>query len=47
MSDSSALSAEALAAIAKAQTEAELEAIEVEYLGRKNGRISSLLSSIG
>jgi phenylalanyl-tRNA synthetase alpha chain len=47
MSDTSALSAEALAAIAKARTEAELEAIAVEYLGRKNGRISSLLSSIG
>jgi phenylalanyl-tRNA synthetase alpha chain len=47
MSDPSGLSAEALAAIAKARTEAELEAIEVEYLGRKNGRISSLLSSIG
>jgi len=42
-----ALSAEALAAIAKARTEAELEAIAVEYLGRKNGRISTLLSSIG
>jgi phenylalanyl-tRNA synthetase alpha chain len=42
-----ALSAEALAAIAKARTETELEAIAVEYLGRKNGRISSLLSSIG
>jgi phenylalanyl-tRNA synthetase alpha chain len=42
-----AVSAEALAAIAKARTEAELEAIAVEYLGRKNGRISSLLSSIG
>lgn len=47
MSEPSALSAEALAAIAKARTEAELEAIEVEFLGRKNGRISSLLSSIG
>jgi phenylalanyl-tRNA synthetase alpha chain len=47
MSDPSALSAEALVAIAKARTEAELEAISVEYLGRKNGRISSLLSSIG
>src|SRR3977135_2500177 len=42
-----ALSAEALAAIAKARTEAELEAIAVEYLARKNGRISSLLFSIG
>jgi phenylalanyl-tRNA synthetase alpha chain len=47
MSDSSGLSAEALGAIATARTEAELEAIAVEYLGRKNGRISSLLSSIG
>ena len=47
MSDSSELSAEALAAIAKARTEAELEAISVDYLGRKNGRISGLLSSIG
>lgn len=47
MTDSSSLSAEALAAIAKAQSAAELEAIAVEYLGRKNGRISSLLSSIG
>jgi len=47
MSEPSALSAEAIAAIAKARTEAELEAIAVEYLGRKNGRISSLLSSIG
>ena len=47
MSEPSALSAEALAAVAKARTEAELEAIAVEYLGRKNGRISSLLSSIG
>ena len=47
MSEPSVLSAEALAAIAKARTEAELEGIAVEYLGRKNGRISSLLSSIG
>jgi phenylalanyl-tRNA synthetase alpha chain len=47
MTNASELSAEALAAIAKARTEAELEAIAVEYLGRKNGRISSLLSSIG
>ena len=36
MSDPSALSAEALAAIAKARTEAELEQITVEYLGRKS-----------
>jgi phenylalanyl-tRNA synthetase alpha chain len=47
MSDPSALSGQALAAIAKAQTRAELEAIEIEYLGRKSGQISSLLSGIG
>ena len=38
MSDPSALSGQALAAIAKAQTRAELEAIELEYLGRKSGQ---------
>src|ERR1700716_546841 len=42
-----ALSAEALAAIAKARTEAELEQIALEYLGRKSGRVNSLLSGIG
>jgi phenylalanyl-tRNA synthetase alpha chain len=47
MSDPSKLSAQALAAIAKASTEAELEAIAIEYLGRKDGKISSLLSGIG
>ena len=47
MSDPSALSSEALPAIGKAQTEAELDAIALEYLGRKSGRISSLLSGIG
>jgi phenylalanyl-tRNA synthetase alpha chain len=47
MSDPSALSSQALAAIAKAQTKAELEAIEMDYLGRKSGQISSLLSGIG
>jgi len=47
MSDPSALSSAALAAVAKAQTEAELEAIALEYLGRKSGRISTLLSGIG
>jgi phenylalanyl-tRNA synthetase alpha chain len=47
MSDPSALSNEALAAIARARTAAELEAIEVEYLGRKSGQISRLLSGIG
>jgi phenylalanyl-tRNA synthetase alpha chain len=47
MSDPSALSGQALAAIAKAHTRAELDAIEIEYLGRKSGQISSLLSGIG
>ena len=47
MSDPSALITEALAAIAKARNQAELEAIELEYLGRKNGQISRLLSGIG
>ena len=47
MNDPAALTAEAVEAIAKARTEAELDAIALEYLGRKNGRISSLLSGIG
>jgi phenylalanyl-tRNA synthetase alpha chain len=47
MSDPNVLSAEALASIAKAHTDAELEAIALDYLGRKSGRISSLLSGIG
>jgi phenylalanyl-tRNA synthetase alpha chain len=47
VSDPSALSSLALAAIATANTKAELEAIELEYLGRKSGRLSSLLSGIG
>src|SRR5258708_31861197 len=47
MRDPSALSGQALAAIAKAQTRTELEAIEMEYLGRKSGQISTLLSGIG
>jgi phenylalanyl-tRNA synthetase alpha chain len=47
MSDPSALSSQALAAIAKAITKAELDAIEMEYLGRKSGQISTLLSGIG
>ena len=47
MSDPSALTSEALAAIGKAQTEQELERIEVEYLGRKSGRVSKLLEGIG
>ena len=47
MSSPAELSQAALIAIAKARTDAELEAIEIEYLGRKNGQISSLLSGIG
>jgi phenylalanyl-tRNA synthetase alpha chain len=47
MSDPSALITEALAAIAKARNEAEIEVIELEYLGRKSGQISRLLSGIG
>jgi phenylalanyl-tRNA synthetase alpha chain len=47
LSDPSALSSQALAAIAKANTNAELDAIELDYLGRKSGRLSTLLSGIG
>ena len=47
MSDTAQLAKDAMIAIAGARTDAELEAIAVEYLGRKNGRISSLLSGIG
>jgi phenylalanyl-tRNA synthetase alpha chain len=47
MSDTAALSTEALAAIAKARTAAELETIELDYLGRKSGQLSRLLSGIG
>jgi phenylalanyl-tRNA synthetase alpha chain len=47
VSDPSALTSVALAAIARAQTVTELEAITLEYLGRKSGRISRLLSGIG
>src|SRR5213078_2579116 len=47
MSDPSALTSEALAAIGKAQTPADLERIETEYLGRKSGHVSRLLSNIG
>src|SRR5207245_10914787 len=46
-SDASALTSRALAAIGQAQTEGELERIEVEYLGRKSGHVSRLLSNIG
>ena len=47
MSNPQELTQEALAAIAHAINESELAAIEVDYLRRKNGRISSLLSDIG
>src|ERR1700704_4328851 len=47
MSDPQHLTSEALAAIAHARSESELAAIEVDYLGRKSGRISTLLSGIG
>ena len=47
MSDPQDLTQEGVAAVARAQTENELAAIEVDYLRRKNGRISSLLSGIG
>jgi phenylalanyl-tRNA synthetase alpha chain len=46
MSDPSALTSEALAAIRRAQMPAELDRIEVEYLGRKSGRVSKLLEGI-
>ncbi|MFI4951188.1 MAG: phenylalanine--tRNA ligase subunit alpha, partial [Caulobacterales bacterium] len=47
MSDPSALTSQALAAAARALTEAQLESIELEYLGRKGGHVSRLLSGIG
>jgi len=47
MSDPSGLTREALAAIARAHTEGELETIALDYLGRKSGQITRLLSGIG
>jgi phenylalanyl-tRNA synthetase alpha chain len=47
MSDPAELAKEAMIAIANARTEDELEVITIDYLGRKNGRISRLLSGIG
>src|SRR5260370_981134 len=47
LSNPQELTQEALAAIARAINESEVAAIEVDYLRRKNGRISSLLSDIG
>jgi phenylalanyl-tRNA synthetase alpha chain len=47
MSDPSSLTKEALAAIAKSRTEGELETITLDYLGRKSGQITKLLTGIG
>jgi phenylalanyl-tRNA synthetase alpha chain len=47
MTDAAALTTQALEAIGKAQTPAELERIELDYLGRKSGQLSKLLSNIG
>lgn len=47
MSDPLGLTTQALAAIGQARTDAELERIELEYLGRKSGHVSKLLSNIG
>jgi phenylalanyl-tRNA synthetase alpha chain len=47
MSDPSSLTREALAAISKARTESELETITLDYLGRKSGQITKLLTGIG
>ncbi|MEA2629496.1 MAG: phenylalanyl-tRNA synthetase alpha chain [Chloroflexota bacterium] len=41
------LTKEALAAIAKAHTEGDLETINLDYLGRKSGQVSRLLAGIG
>ena len=48
MSEAPQLKEEALVAIARAASESELEAVEVEYLGRRDGKISrQLMSRIG
>ena len=47
MSDPAHLTKEALASIAKARTENELETISLDYLGRKSGQITKLLTGIG
>jgi len=47
MSDPSALTTEALATIAQAAGEDALAKVELEYLGRKSGRVSRLLANIG
>ena len=47
MSDPTGLTKEALGAIAKARTEGELDTIALDYLGRKSGQITKLLTGIG
>ena len=47
MSDPADLTREALAAIAKAATDGELETISLDYLGRKSGQVTRLLTGIG
>jgi phenylalanyl-tRNA synthetase alpha chain len=47
VSDPTELTKEALEAIAKAHTDGELETITLDYLGRKSGQITKLLTGIG
>ena len=47
MSDPGELTKEALASIARAHTTGELETIALDYLGRKSGLVTRLLSGIG
>ncbi|TMF96466.1 MAG: phenylalanine--tRNA ligase subunit alpha [Chloroflexi bacterium] len=47
MSDAASLTGHALEAIGQAQTEDALAKIELEYLGRRSGLVSTLLSNIG
>jgi phenylalanyl-tRNA synthetase alpha chain len=47
VSDTTELRDQALAEIAGAADGAQLERIEIDYLGRKSGKLSSLLSGIG
>jgi len=47
LSASTELTKEALGAIAKAHSDSELETIALDYLGRKSGQVTRLLSGIG
>jgi phenylalanyl-tRNA synthetase alpha chain len=47
VSDTVELTREALAAIAKARSDGELETIALDYLGRKSGQVTHLLTGIG